>query len=90
MSYLQPVFFDNLALLATKRIQSIPHMEKKSMQLLNLKNIPLIQCKPGLFIFMPMLPVRKTQGERHATIINARMKVKKNGCKSWNHDYSIS
>ena len=49
---------------------------------LALENIPLIQCKPGLFICIPMLPVRKTQGKRHATIINARMKVKKNGCKS--------
>ena len=48
----------------------------------SVKNIPLTQCKPGLFIFMPMLPVRKTQGERQTTIINARMKVKKNGCKS--------
>ena len=42
MSSLQPAFFDNLALLATKRIQSNLHMEKKSMQLLNSKNIPLM------------------------------------------------
>jgi hypothetical protein len=47
------------------------------------KKTPLIKCKPGRFVFMPVIPLRKIHGKRSKTIKNARIKVMKNGWSSW-------